>query len=155
MQSIAHGYKKTALKERSSYSIYSQLTADKHLRRLRNKRQCGSTSIFQHCLYLSPHSQLTDIVKILMPAVCDTAYSAVYKMSRRKLKSGIYISGFFQLLYRIKNVIIFILRYPKGTDFLSVSEKEFQKVIHLINSRPRKCLGYLSPLEFLSKKCCT
>ena len=45
--------------------------------------------------------------------------------------------------------------YPKGTDFLSVSEKEFQKVIHLINSRPRKCLGYLSPLEFLSKKCCT
>ncbi|MEE0010781.1 MAG: IS30 family transposase, partial [[Eubacterium] siraeum] len=45
--------------------------------------------------------------------------------------------------------------YPKGTDFLSVSEKEFQKVIHLINSRPRKCLGYLSPLECLSKKCCT
>ena len=45
--------------------------------------------------------------------------------------------------------------YPKGTDFLSVSEEEFQKVIHLINSRPRKCLGYLSPLEFLSKKCCT
>lgn len=45
--------------------------------------------------------------------------------------------------------------YPKGTDFLSVSEEEFQKVIHLINSRPRKCLAYLSPLEFLSKKCCT
>lgn len=44
--------------------------------------------------------------------------------------------------------------YPKGTDFLSVSEEKFQKVIHLINSRPRKCLDYLSPLEFLSKKCC-
>lgn len=45
--------------------------------------------------------------------------------------------------------------YPKGTNFLEVSEEEFQKVIYLINSRPRKCLGYLSPLEFLSKKCCT
>lgn len=45
--------------------------------------------------------------------------------------------------------------YPKGTNFLTVSEEEFQNVIHLINSRPRKCLGYLSPLEFLSKKCCT
>lgn len=45
--------------------------------------------------------------------------------------------------------------YPKGTDFLEVNEEEFQNVIHLINSRPRKCLGYLSPLEFLSKKCCT
>ena len=45
--------------------------------------------------------------------------------------------------------------YPKGTNFLNVSENEFREVIHLINSRPRKCLGYLSPLEFLSKKCCT
>lgn len=45
--------------------------------------------------------------------------------------------------------------YPKGTNFLNVSEEEFQNVIHLINCRPRKCLGYLSPLEFLAKKCCT
>ena len=45
--------------------------------------------------------------------------------------------------------------YPKGTNFLNVAEEEFQNVIHLINNRPRKCLGYLSPLEFLTKKCCT
>ena len=45
--------------------------------------------------------------------------------------------------------------YPKGTDFLNVSEQEFQSVVHLINSRPRKCLGFLSPLDFLSSKCCT
>ncbi|HPY84614.1 MAG TPA: IS30 family transposase [Ruminococcus flavefaciens] len=45
--------------------------------------------------------------------------------------------------------------YPKGTNFLNVTEEEFQNVVHLINSRPRKCLGYLSPLEFLDKKCCT
>lgn len=45
--------------------------------------------------------------------------------------------------------------YPKGTNFLEVSDEEFQKVIHLINTRPRKSLGYLSPIEFLSKKCCT
>ena len=45
--------------------------------------------------------------------------------------------------------------YPKGTDFLKVSEIDFQNVIHLINSRPRKCLGFLSPLEFLSSMCCT
>lgn len=45
--------------------------------------------------------------------------------------------------------------YPKGTNFLNVSEQEFQNVVHLINSRPRKCLGFLSPLDFLSKMCCT
>lgn len=39
--------------------------------------------------------------------------------------------------------------YPKGTDFLKVYENDFQNVIHLINSRPRKCLDFLSPLKFL------
>lgn len=44
--------------------------------------------------------------------------------------------------------------YPKGTNFLKVSEEELQYVVNLINTRPRKCLDYLSPLEFLSKNCC-
>ena len=50
-----------------------------------------------------------------------------------------------------------ILRFffPKGTDFSLVSEEELLKVVHLINSRPRKCLDYLSPIDFVSKKCCT
>ena len=45
--------------------------------------------------------------------------------------------------------------FPKGTDFTKISDKELSTVISLINNRPRKCLGYISPLEFLSKKCCT
>lgn len=44
--------------------------------------------------------------------------------------------------------------FPKGTDFSKVSEKALNDVIDLINSRPRKCLGWLSPNDFL-KKCCT
>ena len=50
-----------------------------------------------------------------------------------------------------------ILRFffPKGTDFSLVSEEELLRVVHLINTRPRKCLDYLSPLDFISKKCCT
>lgn len=47
-----------------------------------------------------------------------------------------------------------ILRFffPKGYDFRNLSDEDLQKVVFLINSRPRKCLGYLSPIEFLSKK---
>jgi IS30 family transposase len=45
--------------------------------------------------------------------------------------------------------------YPKGTDFTAVSEEDFQHVLSLINNRPRKCLGWLSPIEFVSSKCCT
>ena len=50
-----------------------------------------------------------------------------------------------------------ILRFffPKGTDFRCVSDEKLQYVVDLINNRPRKCLGWLSPIEFISYKCCT
>ena len=39
--------------------------------------------------------------------------------------------------------------FPKGTDFTKVSDLQLQAVLHLINSRPRKCLDFLSPYEVL------
>jgi IS30 family transposase len=44
--------------------------------------------------------------------------------------------------------------FPKGTDFRKVTEEALQRVVSLINNRPRKCLGGLSLIEFLSFKCC-
>lgn len=35
--------------------------------------------------------------------------------------------------------------YPKGYNFCNLSQEELDKVVSLINNRPRKCLGYLSP----------
>lgn len=43
--------------------------------------------------------------------------------------------------------------FPKGTDFHNVLPKDVRRVQDLINNRPRKCLGWLSPNEFLSKCC--
>lgn len=43
--------------------------------------------------------------------------------------------------------------FPKGTNFHNVTQQELDEVLYLINSRPRKCLGWLSPIEFI--KCCT
>ena len=43
--------------------------------------------------------------------------------------------------------------FPKGTDFTNVAQNKLDEVIALINNRPRKCLGWLSPVEFL--ECCT
>jgi IS30 family transposase len=45
--------------------------------------------------------------------------------------------------------------FPKGTDFLKVSAQEVKDVLSLINNRPRKCLGWLSPAEIMFSKCCT
>jgi len=45
--------------------------------------------------------------------------------------------------------------FPKGTDFQAVSDDLVRDVVNLINNRPRKCLHWLSPVEFLKFKCCT
>lgn len=45
--------------------------------------------------------------------------------------------------------------FPKGTDFKKVAPSQLAYVVELINTRPRKCLGWLSPLEVLKAQCCT
>ena len=37
--------------------------------------------------------------------------------------------------------------FPKGTNFLEVAHSELEKVVHLLNHRPRKCLKYRTPFE--------
>jgi IS30 family transposase len=37
--------------------------------------------------------------------------------------------------------------FPKGTDFSTITPAEIAKVERLLNSRPRKCLGFRSPQE--------
>jgi len=39
---------------------------------------------------------------------------------------------------------------PKGTDFSKISDDEITRIESLINNRPRKCLGYKTPLEAAS-----
>ncbi len=40
--------------------------------------------------------------------------------------------------------------FPKGTDFAKVTDEQVAMVESLINNRPRKCLGYKTPLEVAS-----
>jgi IS30 family transposase len=42
--------------------------------------------------------------------------------------------------------------FPKGSDMRHVPVKKFEKVQHLLNNRPRKRLGYRTPLEILSSR---
>lgn len=37
--------------------------------------------------------------------------------------------------------------FPKGTNFHQVPDEELAHVVYLINTRPRKCLGWYSPFE--------
>lgn len=41
--------------------------------------------------------------------------------------------------------------FPKGTDFSKITDRELALVVHTINNRPRKCLGYRTPAEVARK----
>lgn len=52
----------------------------------------------------------------------------------------------------VENVIGLVREYlPKGTDLSKVTDKEIKKIQDRLNNRPRKCLGYKTPNEVLSK----
>lgn len=41
--------------------------------------------------------------------------------------------------------------FPKGTDFDEISEQEIQAVEDWLNNRPRKCLGFKTPIEIYNR----
>lgn len=45
--------------------------------------------------------------------------------------------------------------FPRGTDFCTISQDILDYIVELINTRPRKCLGWLSPKDVFFNKCCT
>ena len=44
---------------------------------------------------------------------------------------------------------------PKGTDFRTITPEQIVRVENLLNNRPRKCLGYRTPLEVAASSRCT
>ena len=41
--------------------------------------------------------------------------------------------------------------FPKGFDFRTVTDEDIQIIEDLINNRPRKCLGWKTPIEILEE----
>lgn len=95
------------------------------------------------------------------------------KVSSLSLDNGAEFAAFKQIEEELNTIVYFadphspwqrgsneningLLRFffPKGTNFLEVTHERLHHVLALINNRPRKCLGWLSPVEFL-QKCCT
>jgi transposase, IS30 family len=44
---------------------------------------------------------------------------------------------------------------PKGTDFRKITHEQIARIEYLLNSRPRKCLGYKTPMEVAASSRCT
>lgn len=52
----------------------------------------------------------------------------------------------------VENSIGLIRQYlPKKTDFKTIDKNEIEAIEYALNNRPKKCLGYLTPIESLSR----
>lgn len=83
---------------------------------------------------------------------------AMYKSTEKALNTIVYFADPHSPWQRGSNENMNgILRFffPRGTDFHATSPEELSYVLELINNRPRKCLGWLSPLEVFSQICRT
>lgn len=95
--------------------------------------------------------------KVLSLSLDNGSEFAAFKQIEKELNTTVYFADPHSPWQRGSNENINgLLRFffPKGTNFLGVTQEELDHVLTLINNRPRKCLGWLSPIEFLSK-CCT
>jgi IS30 family transposase len=45
-------------------------------------------------------------------------------------------------------------RWPKGTDFTRLSDREIKRAERWLNHRPRKRLGFMTPAEAFRRECC-
>jgi len=81
---------------------------------------------------------------------------ARFKELENKLNTVVYFADPHSPWQRGSNENIngLIRFFPKGTNFHNVSQEELDSVLGLINNRPRKCLDWLSPIEFI-RACCT
>jgi IS30 family transposase len=54
----------------------------------------------------------------------------------------------------VENINSLIRRFlPKKTDFAKVTYEQLQMIENLLNNRPRKCLGFKTPLEVFNRYC--
>ena len=95
--------------------------------------------------------------KVASLSLDNGAEFASFKQIEQELNTTVYFADPHSPWQRGSNENINgLLRFffPKGTNFLQTTQQDLDYVLTLINNRPRKCLGWLSPVEFL-RKCCT
>lgn len=95
--------------------------------------------------------------KVLSLSLDNGSEFARYKQMEKELGTIVYFADPHAPWQRGSNENVNgLLRFffLKGTNFLQITDEALEMVLSLINNRPRKCLGWLSPVEFL-RKCCT
>lgn len=81
---------------------------------------------------------------------------AEFRALEAELKAPVYFSEPHKPWQRVTNKNTNdLLRFffPKGCNFLEVTQETVDEVVALINDLPRKCLGWRSPAEVFFEEC--
>lgn len=138
--SVGKGYLITAV-DRKSRFLVAAIAA--------NKRKETTNDAF-----VKAFSSLPDKVKPLTLTLDNGTEFLAYKELESRWALKVYFADTHSPWQRgsnenVNGLIRFF--FPRGTNFNLVSDEVLQSVVSLINNRPRKCLGYLSPNEYLAK----
>jgi len=94
-------------------------------------------------------------VRVTTVAVSGEAALTIFKELERELGMRSYFANPYHSWERGTNENTNgLLRqfFPKGADFKRVSQTELDRVVELLNNRPRKCLNYRTPTEVFWSK---
>ena len=104
--------------------------------------------------FATAFSKITKLIKPLTLTLDNGTEFLGFKDIEKENKLKVYFADSHSPWQRgsnenINDLIRFF--FPRGTDFRNLPQEQLDSVLSLINNRPRKCLGYLSPIEFIEK----
>lgn len=137
--SVGKGYLVTAV-DRRSRQLVAAIAKD--------KRKETTNAAF-----ISAFTKAEIKVKPLTLTLDNGTEFLAYKELEKKLGTKVYFADTHAPWQRGSNENVNgLLRFffPRGTNFNAVTEEQLRMVVSLINNRPRKCLAFLSPNDFLA-----
>lgn len=137
----------TAVSRQSKAAITA--TAERKSRYLIAKKIKGKTAIDMHCALVK---SLKKFPKKLRKTITydNGTENANHKLTDKVLKTRAYFCNPYHSWEKgsIENRIGMIRRYfPKKTNWALITQKQLDKVVKKINTRPMKCLGFKTPEE--------
>lgn len=136
--SVGKGYLVTAIDRKSRYLV-AALAKDKTITNINKafKKAFSESLVKPLTLTLDNGSEFCGFKDIEEENELDVYFADTHSPWQRGTNEN------------INDVLRFF--FPRGTDFTKVSQLYLDTVVALINNRPRKCLGFLSPIEYVNK----
>ena len=137
----------TAVSRQSKAAITA--TVERKSRYLIVKKIKGKTANDMHCAVVSSLKRIPEKLRKTITYDNGTE-NANHKLTDKVLKTKAYFCNPYHSWEKgsIENRIGMIRRYfPKKTDWSLITQKQLDKVVKKINTRPMKCLGFKTPEE--------